>query len=403
MSIRVMIIDGQADFRTLLMHHVTTFWNDAIISAYDPVTAGHLPEEFSGAGNDIILLGSEQGDRDPLQTVRQFKRIAGFPALVYFGDGSDGERAELRRLGVEGMFARHGIQNDALTVRLSDILRERRRLTSTDSLFAGDLRTGMRPLIKGYRMLEKLASSEYSAVYLAKRESTGLMVVLKVLRQVPDYSEGLGAFDRFLQEYELIAGLDHPGIVAIYDLGVGDDHAHIVMEYMPGGDLRQRIASGLAEAEALSFLKQIAAALAQIHSVGILHRDLKPGNIMFRDDGSLAIIDFGLAKQMRLDAAMTGSGEIFGTPYYMSPEQGHADEVDARSDVYSLGIMFFEMLTGAKPYRASNAMGIIYKHSHAPIPQLPRRVAHHQALINMMLAKKPADRLQTVEEIAEWL
>ena len=398
-----MIIDGQAAFRSLLMHHVTTCWDDAIISAYDPVAAGNLPEEFSGAGNDLILLGNEQGDRDPVRTLRQFKRVAGFPPIIYFGEGSDEERQALRRLGVEAFFERDRISHDALNVRMSDILRTRRKVSSTGSLFVGDLRKGSRPLIKGYRLIRRLSSSEYSSVYLAERESASLKVVLKVLRQVPDLADGLGAFDRFLQEYELIAGLEHSGIVHIYDLGVGDDHAHIVMEYMPGGDLKAKIAAGINEQDAVSYVKQLAGAIAQIHGVGILHRDLKPGNVMFRDDGSLAIIDFGLAKQMRLDAEITGSGEIFGTPYYMSPEQGHAEEVDARSDVYSLGVIFYEMLTGDKPYRANNAMGIIYKHSNAPIPLLPARVSHYQSVINLMLAKDPNDRLQSVAELDEWL
>jgi len=398
-----MIIDGQADFRTLLMHHVTTCWNDAIISAYDPVTAGHLPEEFSGAGNDIILLGDRQGERDPIDTLRKFRRVAGFPPVVYFGSGDRKERHAAERLGVQGYFERKRIRHDMLSVRLADIIRSRRRLSSTDSLFVGDLRTGSRPLIKGYRMIRKLSSSEYSAVYLAERESSRLQVALKVLRQVPDYSEGLGAFDRFLQEYELIAGIDHPGVVHIHDLGVGDDHAHIAMEYLPGGNLRDRIARGIEEKDAVSYVRQLAAALAEVHAVGILHRDLKPGNVMFRDDGSLAIIDFGLAKQMRLDAEITGSGEIFGTPYYMSPEQGHADPVDERSDVYSLGVLFYEMLTGDKPYRGDNALGIIYKHSHAPVPRLPRNLLRYQPIVDRMLAKRPEERLQKVAELTELL
>src|SRR5690606_12826429 len=136
----------------------------------------------------------------------------------------------------------------------------------------------------------------------------------------------------------------------------GDDHAHIAMEYLAGGDLKQRIQAGVAERDAIEWTRQIASALAKVHSVGVLHRDLKPGNIMLREDDSIALIDFGLAKRMRLEQEITGSGEIFGTPYYMSPEQGHAGEVDARSDLYSLGVIFYEMLTGEKPYRASNAM-----------------------------------------------
>lgn len=403
MSVRVMIIDGEAAFRTLLMHHVTTCWNDAIISAYDPVDAGHLPDEFSGAGNDLILLGDEQGDRDPMLTLRQFMGIRGFPPVVFFGNGDREQKRDAERVGCDGYFTRRQISHDALRLRISDILRENRRGASTDTLFVGDLRTGVRPLIKGYRMIDKLSGSEYSSVYLAERESTQVQIVLKVLRQVPDFSEGLGAFDRFLQEYELIAGLDHPGIVKIYDLGVGDTHAHIAMEYMPGGNLRERINAGIDAADAVSYLAQLAKALAEIHRIGILHRDLKPGNVMFRSDGSLAIIDFGLAKRLRLDAELTGSGQIFGTPYYMSPEQGHAGDVDERSDIYSLGVIFFEMLTGEKPFRADNAMGIIYRHTHTPVPELPAAFSKYSELVHRMLAKAPEDRFQSAEELVACL
>lgn len=124
---------------------------------------------------------------------------------------------------------------------------------------------------------------------------------------------------------------------------------------------------------------------------------------MLRSDDSIALIDFGLAKRLRLRLELTDEGEIFGTPYYMSPEQGHGNGVDHRSDIYSLGVIFFEMLTGRKPYRADTAMGIIYLHAQAPIPLLSPRFAKYQALINMMLAKDPDDRLKLATEIEEWL
>jgi serine/threonine protein kinase len=402
MSVRFMIIDGQAEFRTLLMHHVTTHWPDAIISAYDPTSAGHLPDEFSGAGNDVVLLGDNQGNRSALETLKRFISKPGFPPVVYFCSNRE-MRQKATDAGAQGVFMRKRIKHDQLIVRVGQILRATRRMASTDSLFVGDLRTGIHPLVKGYRFLKKLAASEHSAVYLAEKESAGIKMVLKVLRQVPDLSDGIGAFDRFLQEYEMIADLDHPNIVRIFDLGVSDDHAHIAMEYLAGGDLRQRIKSGIAEADALQYARQIASALAEIHNVGILHRDLKPGNVMLRSDNSVALIDFGLAKRMRLHQEITGSGEIFGTPYYMSPEQGHANDVDARSDVYSLGVIFYEMLTGEKPYRDENAMGIIYKHSHAAIPRLPESLQSHQALLDRLLAKNPDERLQSAAEAAEWL
>ncbi len=374
----MMIIDGQAEFRSLLMHHVTTHWPDAIISAYDPVEAGYLPDEFSGAGNDIVLLGSEVGDRDGLTVLRQFCKTPGFPAVAYFGQRK--EEAAALKAGASVFIERDRIRHDAITVKLSDILVSRRRVSATGSLFVGDLRTGIEPLIRGYRFIEKLGATAHSAIYLAERESTKVKVVLKVLQHVPDVSDSIGAFDRFLQEYEFIA-----------------------MEYVDAGDLKRRIAAGITEPDAVRYLKQIASALAEIHGVGILHRDLKPGNIMLRSDDSIALIDFGLAKRMRLRMELTDEGEIFGTPYYMSPEQGHGNGVDHRSDIYSLGVIFYEMLTGQKPYRADTAMGIIYLHGQAPIPLLSPRLSKYQVLINMMLAKDPDNRLQSAAEVEEWL
>ncbi len=395
-----MIIDGHADFRSLLMHHVTTHWPDAIISAYDPTEAGHLPMEFSGAGNDIILLGDNQGEREALSTLQQFVKTPGFPEIVFFGDGG---QAAAMKSGADAFIDRQNIGHDALITCMGDILRSQRRVVSTDSLFVGDLETGMRPLVKGYRFLKRLAVSDHSAVYLAEKESAGIKIVLKVMRQVPDLAEGVGAFDRFLLEYELIAELEHPNIVRIYDLGVSDDHAHIAMEYLPGGDLRRQIENGVLEHDAVEYTRQISSAIADLHLVGILHRDLKPGNIMLREDGSIALIDFGLATRTARKQDISGRGEIIGTPYYMSPEQGRGHAVDERSDVYSLGIMFYEMLTGERPYGGANAMGIIFKHREAPVPVLSQHLSQYQAVINKLLAKKPEDRIQSAAEIAEWL
>jgi serine/threonine protein kinase len=401
MSIKVMIIDGHVEFRSLLMHHVTTHWPDAIISAYDPTEAGHLPEEFSGAGNDIVLLGDNQGRRDALTTLKQFVKTPGFPAIVYFG--KSGAKDAAIKIGADAFVVRQKIHHDTLVSGMDDLLRAQRRVASTHSLFVGDIATGIHPLVKGYRFLKRLAVSDHSAVYLAEKESAGMQMVLKVLRQVPDFSDGIGAFDRFLQEYEMIAELDHPNIVRIYDLGVSDDHAHIAMEFLPGGDLRQKIETGILEKEAVEYTRQIAGALANLHQVGILHRDLKPGNIMLREDGSIALIDFGLAKRLWHEEEITGSEEIFGTPYYMSPEQGRGHDVDERSDVYSLGVIFYELLTGEKPYSAVNAMGIIFKHSEAPVPDLPRSLIQYQPVINMLLAKKPKDRIQSAAKVLDWL
>jgi serine/threonine protein kinase len=147
----------------------------------------------------------------------------------------------------------------------------------------------------------------------------------------------------------------------------------------------------------------MAAALQAVHEVGVLHRDLKPGNIMLRADRSLAIIDFGLAQPLGLRVASGEVGEIFGTPYYMSPEQGHGRELDERSDLYSLGVIFFEMLTGRKPYIDANAMNVLYMHANAPLPELPVQLQRHQPVLRRLLAKQPAQRFASAAELLAYL
>jgi len=219
-----------------------------------------------------------------------------------------------------------------------------------------------------------------------------------VLRHVPD-SGGESLFDRFLQEYEMIAAIDHPNVVDIFDLGVADDHAYIAMEYLSEGSLAMRLNAPLDPHVAVDYTRQIAAALAEIHAAGILHRDLKPSNIMFRDPGSIALIDFGLAKQMELELALTGNGQIFGTPYYMSPEQGHGQSLDSRSDIYSLGCLFYEMLTGKRPFVAGSAMGIIYQHAHAERPSLSDELCVFSRVLGKMFAPAPGARYASADQL----
>jgi eukaryotic-like serine/threonine-protein kinase len=159
--------------------------------------------------------------------------------------------------------------------------------------------------------------------------------------------------------------------------------------------MKQRLTPG----ESLHFLRQMASALEAIHAVGVLHRDLKPANVMLRADGTLCLIDFGLAKANEMDVELTGSREIFGTPYYMSPEQGHAELIDARSDLYSLGVVFYEMLTGRKPYTGATAMEVIYKHKRAELPPIEPQFAVYEPILKRLLAKSPDDRYQSAREV----
>ncbi|MDX1563612.1 MAG: serine/threonine-protein kinase, partial [Gammaproteobacteria bacterium] len=248
-----------------------------------------------------------------------------------------------------------------------------------------------------YRYLRELHSTDLATVYLAEN-GDGTVQAVKLIRYVPD-SGGEHLFDRFLQEYEIIAGIAHPNVVKIFDLGIADDHAYIAMEYLSAGRLSDRLTEAMPAEQAIDYTRQIAGALAAVHEAGILHRDLKPSNVMFRSDDSLALIDFGLAKRMKLEAALTGQGQIFGTPYYMSPEQGHAEPTDQRTDLYSLGCVLYEMLTGSRPFTSATAMGVIYQHANAPRPKLEAGLARHQALLDRLMAVDPKERFQSAEEV----
>jgi serine/threonine protein kinase len=154
---------------------------------------------------------------------------------------------------------------------------------------------------------------------------------------------------------------------------------------------------------ALAYIRQLAAALGALHEIGVLHRDVKPGNVLVREDGSVAFIDFGLARQVGLESDITGTGAIFGTPHYMSPEQGHGIPLDERSDLYSLGVILFEMLSGRKPYTAETPLAVIYHHANSPIPTLPESRAGLQPLIDALLAKQPKDRPASAGAVVVWV
>jgi serine/threonine-protein kinase PpkA len=306
------------------------------------------------------------------------------------------------RAGADEYVGKPGLSNARLVEAIEEALKTPSRGASTGGSSTDPAITGSRdPIPRNYEILRKLAHGEIATVYLARQRNAERQLVLKVLHQVADSSTGK-ILDRFLREYELIARLDHPNVVKIFDFGVADDHAYIAMEYCGGGSLKRRVAAGMDRYEAYRLMRDIAGALGVLHAAGILHRDLKPTNVLFRDDGSLALIDFGLAKQVALQAEVTGAGAIFGTPYYMSPEQGHGEPVDVRGDIYSLGVIFFEMLTGAKPYDGDTAMAVIVKHRLAPVPGLPTSLREFQPLIQRMLAKQPAERFQSVEELLAW-
>lgn len=253
--------------------------------------------------------------------------------------------------------------------------------------------------LPGYKIEKQIGKGGMAKVYLAIHESLHRKVAIKVMAQ--HLSEDINFTDRFMREARIVANLSHQNIVTVYDVNVYDGHHYIAMEYLPGGiTLDHKIKESILPQQGVEVIKQVAAALGYAHSKGIVHRDVKPENIMFREDGSAVLTDFGIARSTdALATKMTSTGMVIGTPHYMSPEQAQGQEVGSYSDIYSLGVVLYETLTGKLPYEADTTIAVIFKHITEPVPTLESELAKYQPVLNRMMAKKKEDRYQSCAEI----
>ena len=257
----------------------------------------------------------------------------------------------------------------------------------------------MEELVSGYTVVHPIGQGGQATVYLAEREHDGLRVALKVLDR---RLRADAVFrERFVREYKLIASQNNEHVARIYDQGFAGEQAYIAMEFLPSGTLATRIHEGITTRAALRLTLQIARALDAIHAKGIVHRDLKPSNILFRADGRPVIVDFGLAKDLGANSTLTIAGKLLATPRYMSPEQCLGKEVDTRSDIYSLGVVVYEMLSGRKIFDSANPAELVRLHINEPPPRLPETLAVHQAFVDRLLAKAPEERFQNAAEVCE--
>ena len=251
--------------------------------------------------------------------------------------------------------------------------------------------------IPGYLIRREVGSGGMASVYLALQTSLERDVALKVMSPAlaadPTFSK------RFLQEARMLASLAHPNIVQVYDVGVTQGQLnYFSMQYLSGGDFAQRVSGGLAEKDLVRILEGVANALGYAHQRGYVHRDVAPGNILFDVNDTPVLTDFGIARAISQAARITSAGISIGTSHYMSPEQARGGDVDARSDLYGLGVLTWFGLTGKPPYEGADGFAVSYAHVFEPVPRLPAAQSHWQALIDRALAKDPAARYQTAED-----
>lgn len=238
-----------------------------------------------------------------------------------------------------------------------------------------------------------------ATVYLAVQESFGRQVALKVM--APHLAAEPGFAERFSSEAKMVASLSHPHIVTVYDVGSINNYHYLAMEYHTGGDLSERIdRKDITPTNALKITKQLADALGMAHSKGVVHRDIKPDNVLFRAHNDDAILtDFGIARNMQAESQLTQIGSTVGTPKYMSPEQARGMKVDGRADLYSLGVMLYEMLVGKPPFSATDTISLAIKHCQEPVPPLPDHLHRYQPLLDKLLAKETKNRFQNGVEV----
>ena len=411
----VLIIDDAPDFRALAAHFIKVEWPDAGITQYDPVMHEQPGEDFHWRQFDVVLLDFMLGMEDGLDWLRAFRKIANMPPIIFMtGSGSEDVATKAIKLGAADYLRKHDLSRSRLVEAIREALSEARdspaaTLPQVTRLNTTVFNTGdfaVRPAagageqsiqINGYRLIRKLGEGGMAVVFLTEHIKTGAEQVLKILDTRTSTDPEF--LDRFIHEYGVISNIDSPYVIRIWDQGFTSDHAYISMEYLPGGDLKDRIRAGLDSSSALRIFRELISALQSVHDAGIVHRDVKPQNIMFRADGSVALVDFGIAKDTTSDHNLTRVGFVMGTPLYISPEQAEGRAVDGRADLYAAGAILFEMLTGKPPYHADTMAQLLYAHCHAPIPQLSSNLAEYQILIDRLLAKDPADRYQSAHEM----
>jgi len=432
MTARLIIVDKDAKYAEWLRHHLGVLYSDATVRVMDPDQFDVARATLTYDECDLVLLTASFGENpedpraDGIAQLRSFRTRANFPAVLAIAeDGNELTAVRALQLGAVDYLPKRLLTPERLgtAVRLA-LRRIERRVARRQAKLAGsgehipasapsepaesEEAASVPPeaadepipadLVPGYRILSTIGESEKARVFLAVSDALGREIALKVSSVDSDEAGGRHLLAR---EYEAVSGIRHPAVVELHDYGVHAGREFLAMEYFPRGDLKARMQIGITEREALRYVEHIAHALRVVHHAGILHRDLKPPNVMLRDNDDVALIDFGLARNLEGGLNSTRTGVLRGSPYYMSPEQALGEELDARTDLYSLGIIFYEMLTGRKPFAGTSAIEVLQQHVNAPLPKLPERHAHHQMLIDRMLAKSRDQRFGSAEEVIE--
>jgi serine/threonine protein kinase len=395
---RLLIIGDERELRLWLHHQVEVLRPDATVEEMEFSQLESRAPTLRMRELQLILLcirceptaEDAAADLEPLRRLLRYRDLP--PTVVVASGGSELTAVRAIQLGANDYLPRELISGQRLATALRTAMKAPRRPAPPRIRSGKSPRRKIDPVhlnLPQYSILHKLGESSRAAVYLAHSTSLGRNVALKISKPMIEDADECNEFAR---EYAAISALHHPSIVEIYDYGFHDGREFISMEYFPCGDLKVRLQQPITVRESLEFTQRICRALEVIHARGLIHRDLKPPNVMLREDGSIVLIDFGIAKGVELGGRSTAVGVLRGSPYYMSPEQAQGIPLDARSDLYSTGVILFEMLSGNKPYTGSSAMEVMQQHVHGPRPRLPPDLVEYEALLEHFMARQRDER-----------
>jgi len=411
---RLLLIDDSPDFRMLLGQLLQVAIPGVEVVEWEAESRGHPGADLDWSVYSAVLLDHKLGSEDGADWLQEFReRGMDLPPLLFMA-GSDAVASAVRamKLGALDVLMRGDLNPVRLAAAVGAALREQEarrelrrqqesgELSRPRTLEAQAIGTqaaaGIAP-IRGYRIQRCIGEGATAKVYLAECDGSDGHVVLKVLE--PSLCADPEFMKRFAQEFKLISRVKSEHVSRIYSQGLDGGRAYIAMEYYGAGDLRERIGDGMDAMQSLKILAQLAKGLEAIHQEGIVHRDLKPHNVMFRDAHHAAIVDFGAAKDLNENLELTRMGDVLGTPYYMSPEQVRGEKLDARSDLYSLGVIFFQMITGKHMFEGTTAAGIAAQHLSTSAPPLPEAYAGLQRLYSRLIAKDREERFQSARDL----
>jgi DNA-binding response OmpR family regulator len=402
--VKAVIIDDDPDLRALLAHHLKKEWPAIEAEEFDPLERDMPGDSYPLGSYDFVVLDYMLGRGDGLEWLQRFKaRVDCPPVLFLTGAGNEIIAVRAMKLGADDYLRKQELTPERLISSVRELTKGKADKTLPPEVMArmeGQL-LGARLRIPGIKVLRLIGEGGMSRVYLASREGDDEPLVVKMLR-----SEVTGdkmILERFLEEYNLVERIRSRHVARIHGHGVSGDNAYLVMEFFDGGDLNKRLGGEpLKPEEALQIFRELMFALGDIHEQGVLHRDLKPQNLMFRADGSLAILDFGIAKHID-SIDRTGHGEILGTPRYMSPEQVRGVTLDLRTDIYSAGVLLYQMLTGKHLFDGETAAEVALHHLNTHPPELPQHLAAYQRMLDKLLDKDRDARFRNADEVLGYL